>query len=154
MSHPAPPVKESELFDGLSSSDCEDIVSKAHPRSFLCGQVMFRAGDPIEEVWLLTEGRAKLTQVRAPGTEVLLRFCVPYEVVYPPALVQLSTHTSTAVALHTCRLLVWDAANFKTTLERFPLLKRNTQIILCRRIAELQKRLCEMSTSNLPRWRV
>jgi CRP-like cAMP-binding protein len=143
-------VNASELFEGLSSSVCEDIVSNALPRDYISRQVMFFAGDPIKEVLLLTEGRAMLTQVCVDGTGVILRLCGPGEVVSPLALVQLSTHSSTAVALHACRLLVWDAATFESTLQRFPILRRNAQSILGRRLAELQKRLCEVSTSNVP----
>jgi CRP-like cAMP-binding protein len=143
-------LKTSELFEGLSSSVCEDIVSNAYPRDCLCREVMFFAGDPIKEVLLLTEGQAKLTQVSADGTEIILRLCVPCEVVAPLALVHGRTHRSTAVALQACKLLVWGAATFEATLDRFPVLRRHAQIILVRRIAELQKRLCEVSTSNSP----
>jgi CRP-like cAMP-binding protein len=142
-------VKASELFEGLSTSVCEDIVSNAFSRDYICRRVMFFEGDPIKEVLLLIEGQAKLTQVSSDGAEVLLRLCVPGQVVSPPALVQLSTHSSTAVALHPCRVLVWDAAAFETTQERFPVLRRNAQSILGRRLAELQKRLYEVSTAKV-----
>jgi CRP-like cAMP-binding protein len=139
-------LKTSELFEGLSSSVCEDIVSNAYPRDCMCSEVMFFAGDPIKEVLLLTEGRAKLTQVSADGTEIILRLCVPCEVVAPLALVQGRTHRSTAVALQACKLLVWGAATFEATLDRYPFLLRNVQSILERRLTELQRRLYEVFT--------
>lgn len=141
-------VKTFELFVGLSSSVCEDIVSNAYPRDYGRRQVMFFAGDPIKEVLLLTEGRAKLAQVSGDGTEVILRLCARGEVVSAPALVQGNTHSSTAVALRASKLLVWDVATFEATLDRFPALLRNIQNILGRRLAELQKRFCEVSADH------
>ena len=148
LSQKIPLLKASELFEGLSSSDCEDIVSNAHARDYICRRVLFFAGDPIKEVLLLTEGWVMLTQVTADGTKVILRLCVPGEVVSSPALVQASTHSSTAIVLQACRLLVWDAATFEATLERFPVLLRNAQSILGRRLAELQEQFCEVSASS------
>ena len=140
------PIGETyELFEGLCSSVCEGIISTARVRDYLCGEVMFFAGDPVNGVHLLTEGLVKLTQVSEGGTEVIYRFCVPGEVVSAAALA-LGTHRSTAVALRACRVLAWDAKTFEAALERFPVLQRKVQSILRRRLSELEKSIYEVST--------
>src|SRR6267378_2668109 len=69
----SPLLEMSELFADLPISVCADIVSMARTRDYLCRQVMFLAGGRTKETLLLTDGRAKITQVGESGTEVILR---------------------------------------------------------------------------------
>jgi len=43
-------------------------------------------------------------------------------------------------------VLVWSAAIFEATLERFPILQRKAERIIQRRLEELENRFCEVST--------
>jgi CRP-like cAMP-binding protein len=141
-----PLVEMSELFADLPSSVCAEIVATARPRDYACRQVMFFAGDPIKETLLLTDGRAKIMQLGENGSEVLLRFTVPGEVIGELGLLPGSKHSSTAQALQDCKVLVWGAATFEAALERFPILQRNAERILARRLDELERRFCEVAT--------
>src|SRR2546430_17731189 len=57
-------------------------------------------------------------------------------------------HNSTAQAIEESKALVWDTNMFKAALSRFPILERNTQGILERRIRELEQRFCEVATEK------
>src|SRR6266403_4956772 len=140
----------SELFADLPGSVCTEIVATARPRDYACRQVMFLAGDPIKETLLLTDGRAKIIQLAESGSEVILRFTVPGEVIGELGLVPWSAHSSTAQALQDCKVLVWSAASFQAALDRFPILQRNAERIIQRRLEELESRFCEVSTQLAP----
>ena len=142
----SPFLEMSELFADLPSAVCTEIIATARPRDYPCRQVMFFAGDPIKETLLLTDGRAKIMQLGENGSEVLLRFTVPGEVIGELGLVPRSKHSSTAQALQDCKVLVWGAATFEAALERFPILQRNAERILARRLDELERRFCEVAT--------
>src|ERR1700687_3788187 len=141
-----PLLEMPELFADLPSSVCTEIVAPARPRDYACRQVMFFAGDPIKETLLLTDGRAKIMQLGENGSEVLLRFTVPGEVIGELGLGPGSKHSSTAQALQDCKVLVWGAATFEAALERFPILQRNAERIIQRRLEELESRFCEVAT--------
>jgi len=141
-----PSLEMSELFADLPSSDCSEIVSTARPRDYACRQVIFFAGDPITETLLLIDGRAKLTQFGESGKEVILRLIAPGDVIGELGLAPGSRHSSTAQALQDCKVLVWDAATFEATLERFPVLQRNANRILVWQLDELERRFCETAT--------
>jgi len=138
-------LEMSDLFADLPSSVRTDMVSVARPRNYLCRQMMFIAGDPIKETLLLTDGRAKTSQLGQSGTEVILRLTAPGEVIGELGLVPGRRHSSTAQALDACKVLVWDAGNFEAALDRFPILRRNAKRILQRRLNELESRYCEVS---------
>src|SRR5207244_13449551 len=57
-------------------------------------------------------------------------------------------HNSTAQAIEESKSLVWDTNMFKAALSRFPILERNKQGILERRIRELEQRFCEVATEE------
>ena len=144
----SPSLEMSELFADLPSSACTEIVATARPRDYVCRQVMFLAGDPIKETILLTDGRAKILQLAESGSEVILRFTVPGEVIGELGLVPGSTHSSTAQALQHCKVLVWGAESFEAALERFPILQSNAERLLARRLDELERRFCEVATET------
>lgn len=146
----SPLLEMSELFADLPSSVCTDIVSAARPRDYMCGQMMFLTGNPINETLLLTDGRVKITQHGENGTEVILRLTSPGEVIGDLGLVPGCTRTSTAQALQACKVLVWGAATFEAALERFPILQRNAERVIQRRLEELESRFCEVSTQLAP----
>src|SRR5258708_13871660 len=127
-------LTRSELFAGLPSSACTHILSRARPMDFPCSQVMYFAGDQIEQVFLLTEGRVKITQFSERGTEVILRLCIPGEVISELALVAGRKQSSTAQAIQDCKVLAWDSATFEALIERFPDLPCHPNSILKHRI--------------------
>jgi len=61
-------------------------------------------------------------------------------------LVPGSKHSATAQALQDCEVLVWSAVTFEAALERFPVLQRNAERIIQRRLKELESRFCEVAT--------
>ena len=142
-------LARSELFAGLPSSVCTHILSRARPMDFPCGEVMYFAGDQIEQVFLLTEGRVKITQFSERGTEVILRLCIPGEVISELVVVPGSRHSTTAQAAQDCEVLAWDAATFEAAMERFPDLRYNVKRILEQRLEELERRFCEISTETV-----
>ena len=142
----SPLLEMSELFADLPTSVCTDIVSMARTRDYLCRQVMFLVGDRIKETLLLTDGRAKITQVGETGTEVILRLIAPGEVIGELGLVPDCTHSSTAVAVQECKVLVWGAETFQGILDRSPILRRNAKRILQRRLDVVESCFCQVST--------
>jgi CRP-like cAMP-binding protein len=142
------PVDRSELFASLPSIVSKEVVSSARSKDFVSGEVMYFGGDPIKEVFLLTDGRVKKLQLSENGKEVILRFTVPGEVISEDALVRDGRHSSTAQALQDCKVLAWESATFKAALETFPDLRMNAERILQRRLAELECRFFEVSTGT------
>jgi CRP-like cAMP-binding protein len=141
-------LEKAELFKGLDSSICAHTASTALTRHYPCRDVIFAAGDLIQGVFLLTEGRVKLIRFSEQGVAVILRLCVPGEVVYAPAMVPEEIYYSTAETLQECQLLAWDAKTFDTAQGRFPMLRSNAQRVLERQIRELERRYWEACTKK------
>ena len=142
-------VERSGLFQGLDSSICTYMASAALFRDYAYQDAIFVAGDQIREVLLLAEGRVKLTFFSERGAEVILRLCVPGEVIYSPALVPEEMYESTAETLQACRILAWDARIFQAAQGRFPALQSNAKHVLEQQLQELERRYCEACTRKV-----
>lgn len=139
-------LENSELFAGLPESQLKYMEASAFTKSYPRGQAMFLMGDTIDRVILLVDGWVKITQCSEDGREVILRLHGPGEVVGELGLWWGKTHSSAAYALRECTVLVWNSATFNETLELFPDLERNANLIVARRLSKLECNFREMCT--------
>jgi CRP/FNR family transcriptional regulator, nitrogen oxide reductase regulator len=149
MSQKAAQVQHFPLFSGISPADCGMIVSAAGEKTFLPGQPIFLEGGPVRQIFVLTSGCAKITQLAQNGTEVILRLSGLGDVVGAFEDCSRINHRSTARALQLSTALVWEAAVFEAFTARFPILRRNTARILGERLLELAERFRELSTEKV-----
>ena len=141
-------VQQFALFSGISAADCTIILSTSRERHFSRRQTIFCAGDPIQQILLLTLGSVKVTQFGQDGKEAILRIKGSGEVL-GLELWSGTNHCSTAQALESSSALVWEAASFEALSQRFPVLRRNTTRILGERLRELEERFREISTEKV-----
>jgi CRP-like cAMP-binding protein len=142
-------VQQSALFANIAPFDCAQIVAAAQERNLSRRQTIFFVGDPIRQLWLLTSGCVKVTQVGPNGSEVILRINGPGEVIGAFGLSSRDSHCSTAQAIHPSKVLVWDVAVFESVSERFPILRRNMLRVLGERLQEMDERFREISTEKV-----
>jgi CRP-like cAMP-binding protein len=137
------------LFSGVSPSDCASIVSTAREKHFLGRQIIFAEGDPVRQIWLLLSGCVKVTQLGLNGDEVILKLNGPGEIVGAFGSCTRCNHCSAAQTLQPSTGLLWEAANFESALDRFPLLRRNVARVLEERLREMEERFREVSTEKV-----
>src|SRR5437762_13665352 len=93
----SPLETKTELFEGIPSSVCTNILSTARPMDIRSRQVIYFAGDQIEQIFMLTSGRVNITQFSERGTDVILRLCIPSDLISELALVSGIMFSSTAL---------------------------------------------------------
>lgn len=142
-------VRQFALFANVSPSDCASVVSAAQERQFSRRQTIFAEGEPASQIWMLTSGCAKVTQLTQCGGEVILRLNGPGELMGVFAGSSEGMHPSTARAVNVSTTLVWDAPVFEGMLERSSALRRNLAHILSERLREMEERYREISTERV-----
>ena len=63
----------------LAQEDRDRLLALGTVRSVRKGEMLFRAGAPGKDVYLLESGRVKLSQIAPAGREMILWFCFPGE---------------------------------------------------------------------------
>jgi CRP-like cAMP-binding protein len=142
-------VEPPPLFSGISPGDYTRICAAARVKEYARGEMLYIEGDSVQQVMLLTSGFAKITQLGLSGTEVILRFSVPGDVLGAVGLFSTGRHCRTAQAFRMCRALVWDAPAFKALVDRFPVLHQNMFRILGEDMLELEERFHEVATERV-----
>src|SRR5213080_4127898 len=140
-------LEASEFFADVPAFLRESILSSACLRSFACRDLMFVVDGPRNETLLLMKGCAKIAQFTKDGKEIALRLAVPGELVSELGSRPESLHSTTALALFECEALAWPTETFDALL-RFPILQRNVENILRRRIKEMEDRICRVTNQG------
>ena len=137
------------LFSGVSPADYSRIAAAARVKEFARGEMLYIEGDSVQQVLLLTSGFAKINKLGLSGTEVILRFSVPGDVLGAMGLFSTGRHCTTAQAFRSCRALVWDPPVFKALADRFPVLHQNMARIVGGELLELEERFREVATERV-----
>jgi CRP-like cAMP-binding protein len=137
------------LFAGILPADYSRISAAARVREFERGEMLFIEGDPVQQVYLLTSGFAKINKLGLSGSEVILRFSGSGDVLGAMGLFSTGRHCTTAQSFRVCRALVWEPPVFKALAERFPVLHQNMARIVGGELLELEERFREVATERV-----
>lgn len=149
LSRRATAMQQFPVFATLSASEFKEVTSAAHEKLLPRRETIYNEGDPIREVFLLTAGCVKVTQLGPNGQEVILRLHGPSELIGAQGLSAGKLHLATARAIQTSTALVWEASVFESISDRIPSLRRNTARILGERLQEMEERFREISTQKV-----
>ena len=92
-------VEHPPLFSGISPGDYARISAAARVKEFARGEMLYIEGDSVQQVLLLTSGFAKITQLGLSGTEVILRFSVPGDVLGAVGLFSTGRHCTNGASV-------------------------------------------------------
>lgn len=139
----------SQLMADVPPADYARILSFGRSIKIARRQTIFFAGDAVKEVLLLSEGCMKITLLSETGGAVILRLVGPGEVIGTVGLTEQTTHSASAEALVSSKVVAWNGATFERLLTQFPILRRNTINIMERRLAILEARFRDVSTQQV-----
>ncbi|MBD8061910.1 Crp/Fnr family transcriptional regulator [Oceanitalea stevensii] len=107
-------------FRGLSEDAVERIDRRMRTTTWPAGRTLYRAGDPATALYVVAEGRVKLSQVTAGGTETVADILVPGELFGAMGTLGEPYHSHTATALvGSCTLRI-DQDDFREVLLEHP----------------------------------
>ncbi len=144
-------AQKAALCRGLERGQLERVLRAARPQSSADKQYIFMEDDPAQDIYLVIQGRVKLTQVSVDGQQVMLGYLSAAREFGVIALLEEMTYPVTAQAAGECRLLVWDRAVLNGLAEEMPVIARNALQIMARQIQYFQKRIQELSTQRVER---
>lgn len=107
-------------FVGLGEAELDDIDRRMQTRSWAAGQYLYHAGDRADALYVVAEGRVKLSQVSTDGTETVTDILVPGELFGAMDSVGEPYHRQSASALvGTCTLRIAQG-EFREVLATLP----------------------------------
>ena len=159
MGMPQPPVLNlltsemlsTPLFAGLPVDEVLRIAAAAHTKRQGAGEYYFLQGDPAERVYLLVEGRLKLTQAAADGQQALMRVVTPGTLFGALALAQAGDYPVSAQAAEDSLAAYWTPTELMGFVQQFPALAVNAMKIMADHVQEFQERYLQLATERVER---
>jgi CRP/FNR family transcriptional regulator len=102
-----------DFLTKLSAEHRAELESLARPYSFAKKEIVFGAGSPGNDVYILLEGRVKIYQISDLGRKVILWFCFPGELFGLAETTQVRPREVYAEACTATRVLAFDEKEFK-----------------------------------------
>lgn len=139
------------LFEGLTQSELDTVIKTAVIRRLSQDEFFFFQGDPAESIYVLREGRVKLTQLAPDGQQILLRVLGPWRIFAIVGMVPDRTYPVTAQATEPAEAYVWRGSEMMALVEKIPRLSINAMKLMSEYVQEFQDRLREIATERVER---
>jgi len=140
-----------DLFQGLSESSLETIRQAASLRRIPAGGFFFFQGDEAEWIFVLVEGRLKISQSTIDGQQVLLRLVTPCALFGGIAFSQQETYPANALADEDSLALCWSKARLMEFVASEPQLALNAIRMMADHVLEFQERFSQLATQRVER---
>ncbi len=138
---PVDMLMSSVLFAPLSVADREAVVARMRPAQFSPGQLIFSRGDAGREVYLVMEGRVRLSVLSGEGRELTLAHATPGTVFGQIAALDGGERTADATAIDAVKTLMLTQAQLVALIESNPRVARAAIGFLCGLLRETDLRL-------------
>ena len=133
------------LFRRLAPEERARIAEHARLKQFARGEELFCEGDPGDALLVIVEGRVKIFKSTASGKQIILEIFGAGEPLGAVAVYEGAPFPASALALEDTTCIRVEARDFFRLLEQHPVLVRGLLSGLSLRIAELTRRLTELT---------
>jgi CRP-like cAMP-binding protein len=144
-------LKNVNLFRDLKQAELGEVADIVISHKFKAGKYIFHEGDPAQQLYVLVDGRIKLTQVSLQGEQIILEHVSPGDAFGVVAVLSNIPYPASAFTINDSILLSWDYQLMNRLMERYPCITFNALRILANRIRDFQNRMLELSTERVER---
>jgi CRP-like cAMP-binding protein len=139
------------LFEGVSQDDLRRLVQAAHNKNLAAGEFYYLQDDPAERMYLLLQGRVKLSQVGLDGQQALIRVITSVSLFALVAMTTASSYPVTAQAAEDSQAIYWTRRELMDFVVRVPQLALNAMRIMAEQLQEIQERFRQATTEPVDR---
>ena len=142
-------LRRDSLFYGFQADEYCELCRSARTKTLAPGETLYRAGDPVRQIFYVVGGLVKITHLGSHGTEIILRFGAAGDVLGGLELFSTDDHCTSSQAFRQTRTLVWEASVFSALVHRHPRLLHNVVRAAGRQLFQLGERFFEVSTERV-----
>ncbi len=134
-------LSRSRLFAGLAAPTLAAVAAAMREVRFEAGQLIFSRGDPGNAIYVVMDGRVRISVLTAEGRELSFTHALPGDVFGEIAVIDQSTRSADATALKDVHALSLSAPAANRLLVEHPALARAVMRFLCARLREVSDHL-------------
>jgi len=137
-------LKKVPFFSQLSAAETVELAERLVPRQFGAGQVIFHLGDPGGLLYIITEGKVKISNSTPDGQEALLAILGTGDFFGELALLDDSPRSATAEAIEPTETLTLHREEFIRFLGDNPDFAYHVMHTLAKRIRHLNDQISDV----------
>jgi CRP-like cAMP-binding protein len=146
---PAPDIRRSRVFDGLTESERDAWLARATTVTCGRGQTLARQGEPARHFYLVEAGRVKILQLTAEGTELIVRFVSPGEPFGGVVALGDAPYPVTAVVAEPVVVRQWTRDAVSALLATTPQVRVNIMREMTTHMTDALTRVRELATESV-----
>jgi CRP/FNR family transcriptional regulator, cyclic AMP receptor protein len=138
---PAALLARTSLFQGLPHADMALIASHLRPAHLAPGQLIFSRGDQTRDIYIVAEGRVRLSMLAGDGRELSLIHATPGELFGEVAALDGGPRSADATAIGQVKVFVLPQAELKSLVAKNSRVAQAVIVFLCARLRETNEKL-------------
>ncbi len=142
-------INQISLFQGLKDNELARLLQAAHSQKVLAGEFFFFQGDPAERMYVLLEGRIKLSQLGPDGQQALIRINKPVSLFALVAMTSIAGYPVTAQAAVDSQAIYWTRPELMEFVVQIPQMALNAMRIMAEQLNEIQDRFRQVTTERV-----
>ena len=142
-------IAGSPAFANVGSEGLDEALAQARPLRLPKGMAAFGQGQKAEAMFLLLDGRLRVTRLMREGQQMVVRFVGPGEMLGDAPAINSEIYLGTATAVINSVVLVWQDTAWTELMLQHPHLAINAMKSLAARLQDSQIRILEMSTQQV-----
>ena len=143
-------LRNVSLFSSLDERELDRLIQATTTRRLASKEVLFRKGDPGNQLFGVLTGSLKVTGVGTDGKDVVFRLMRPGEVVGEIALLAGEPRSATVAAVEATSLVTLHRRDFVPFLEQHPRAAIRLAAVMAERVRRLSERAEDRQTMSLP----
>lgn len=138
-------------FNAIPVEDLPLALNMATRQTASAGDFVMMQGEAADRIFLLVDGKIRLSQVTPDGQQVVLRMLGAGSLFGLIAVSQEMEYPLSSQALDDCQLLVWTGEDLRALIRRYPQMTGPVIDFLAGSVREFQSRFIELATERVER---
>lgn len=137
------------IFNHLEDEHMAEITKAIQSDSYKKGEVIYRAGDQSDSLYIVKSGRVRIYRLSESGREQLVRFLSPGDFTGELALFNMSVHESYAEAVENTEVCLITRTDLQEFLMKYPSISLKILAEFSRRLEKSEKQTIRVSTEKV-----
>lgn len=137
-------LKQVDIFANLSDDDIRELMSVVKRRTFRSGEVIFHRDDPGQVLYVIKEGKVKISIVSPDGQEISLVVFGKGEFFGELALLDGESRSADAIAMEKVECYTLQRSDFHSTIVKNPMIAIHMLEVLSQRVRKTDKKVEEL----------
>ena len=133
-------LSEVSFFDGIPEASRQKIMDVAEHHKKRKGSYLFREGNEADSVWIIREGKVKLSHDDPEGNEQIIGIFSDHEAIWEGIFLQEAHYPYSAVCLKTTKAYQISVRNFKKLLQEDVAISLGIITLLSRKLHDANAR--------------